>query len=511
MSGMTTTLSDLTVAGWLDVDPQGESGDPELAAWFDADSRRGLTMSLVSGGGGYSSQGDAVRVSVGVDDGSAPEWTDCGAPNPDSRYVSNSLTVCRGALYAATTDAATGDGYAHVYRYLGGQGWLDLGRPPGVDARGIGPMVVHDGALHVAAWTYDWTRVGGLPLAPVHAYRLEPDDTWTDLGAISGSRRVFGLASFRGALFASADDDQVHRLRDGRWEAVGRLTGYPHPLHVHGGRLWAGTVDPGSLWSFDGEQWRAEGNPEPDPADASQLHSFARPGGRLAVGTWPHGYVRRMEGDSWASLGGPQGATEINGLQLYNGMLYAGSLPYAELSRYDGSRGWTSIRRFNEPGDGALVDIAASGWKSRQELAALGEGDGEGDDSFMRDWGRVTSMVEHDGQLFLSTGNSTSSYDDCPDKTALGRVFALTAGTVVTTAQALTAGRHHLAAVRDGARLSLFVDGVVVASVTGRLGGAITMPSAASRRRGALAGVTWSDRAFHEDEIAALAAEKPLG
>jgi hypothetical protein len=508
MSTMTTTLANVSVSGWVDIGPHGESGNPELAAWFDAATRRGLTLSLVSGGGGYSSQGDAVRLSVGIDDGTAPAWHDCGAPNPDSRYISNSLTVSGGALYAASTDAATPDGYAHVYRHLGGQSWLDLGRPPGVDARGIGPMVSHDGALHVASWTYDWTRVGALLLGPVHGYRLGADDTWTDLGPIGAARRIFGMASYAGELYASADDDHVYRHRAGRWESVTRLRGYPHPLHVADGRLWVGTVDPGELWSFDGTAWYDEGNPEPDPADASQLHSFARPGGHLAVGTWPLGHVLRRDAGRWVSLGGPAGATEINGLQLYNGMLYAGALPYAELSRYDAAAGWTSIRRFNEPDDGALVDIAASGWQSRQDMAVAGAGD-DADDSLMRDWGRVTSMVEHDGRLFVSTGNSTSSYDDSPNKTMLGRVFALSAGTVATTAQALSPGRHHVAAVRDGAALALYVDGRVAATAEGQLDSPIAMPQDAARRTGELAGARWFDRALTAQEVEALCAAGP--
>lgn len=504
---MTTTLSNLSVSGWVDIGPHGESGNPELAVWFDPATRRGLTLSMVSGGGGYSSQGDAVRLSAGIDDGTAPQWLDCGAPNPNSRYVSNSLTVSGGALYAASTDAATPDGYAHVYRHLGGQDWLDLGRPPGVDARGIGPMIDHDGALHVAAWTYDWTRVGALDLTPVHAYRLTADDTWTDLGPIGSARRIFGMASYAGELYASADDDRVYRHRDGGWAPVGRLRGYPHPMHVHEGRLWVGTVDPGELWSFDGETWRDEGNPEPDPDDASQLHSFARPGGRLAVGTWPLGHVRRLEAGKWVSLGGPAGATEINGLQLFGGMLYAGALPYAELSRYDGSSGWTSIRRFNEPDDGALMDVASSGWQSRQDMAAA-DGDGP-DDSFMRDWGRVTSMVEHDGRLFLSTGNSTSSYDDSPEKTVLGRVFALAVGTVATTARALSPGRHHVAAVRDGAAVSLYVDSRVAAHAAGVLDEPFAMPDGVVRRIGGLSGARWFDRALTEREVEALHAAGP--
>ncbi len=44
---------------------------------------------------------------------------DCGRPSPTSNYVSNSLTVFEGSLYAATSDAPDEADRGHVYRYLG--------------------------------------------------------------------------------------------------------------------------------------------------------------------------------------------------------------------------------------------------------------------------------------------------------------------------------------------------------------------------------------------------------
>ncbi|WP_410962135.1 hypothetical protein, partial [Salmonella sp. SAL4457] len=42
-------------------------------------------------------------------------------------------------------------------------------------------------------------------------------------------------------------------------------------------------------------------------------------------------------------------STEINGLTVYNGKLYAGSIPRAEVYRYEGEKEWTLLKRFFAP------------------------------------------------------------------------------------------------------------------------------------------------------------------
>lgn len=496
-----------SISGWIDVTAHGENGDPDLLRIFDDATRRGVTVTRVSGGGGYSAQGNSAHLSFGIEDGTAPTWEHCGTPNPNSRYVSNSLTVFNGAIHAATNDASDPSERAQVHRYLGGQKWMNLGRPAGVDAHGIGPMVVHENSLYVAPWTYDWTAVGQLPLSDVHVYRLTENDEWEDCGQPGAARRIYGLASFQGALYASADDDKVHKYHgDGTWSVVHEMPTYAHPMHVYDGRLWVGTVDPGQLWSTDGTTWRDEGNPHNAPEDASQLHSFARFEGDLLVGSWPNGCIDRRDRNTgeWLCLGGPEGATEINALQAYNGALYAGALPYAEVARFEGPTNWKTIRRFNAPNGWSAVDIGASGWRSRQEMESS---EPSSSDDFMRDWGRATSMVEHDGRLFVSTGNCTSAFSNAAHQSALGAVYALSSGTVVTSPAALTPGRHHVAAVRDTGTLRLFLDGVCVATKDGKLSGNIELSERARRSGAGLTDTTWHDHALTKDDIARLIIE----
>ena len=42
-------------------------------------------------------------------------------------------------------------------------------------------------------------------------------------------------------------------------------------------------------------------------------------------------------------------ALEINGLVVYNGLLYGGSIPHSEVFRYDEGVKWTSVGRFLDP------------------------------------------------------------------------------------------------------------------------------------------------------------------
>jgi hypothetical protein len=47
---------------------------------------------------------------------------------------------------------------------------------------------------------------------------------------------------------------------------------------------------------------------------------------------------------------------EINGLVVYNGKLYGGAIPRAEVFRYDDGVAWTSVGRFLEPLDYQFQD-----------------------------------------------------------------------------------------------------------------------------------------------------------
>src|SRR5262249_21177428 len=148
---------DFTAAVWVFTENDLSDVRGDVLSKFDPAPRRGFTLSLKASSGGYSSHGDDRHASFGIDNGVTGEWEACGRPSATSNYVSNSLTVYDGSLYAATTDAARPEDWCHVFRYAGVQAWEDCGRVGERRTHGVGPMIVHRGHLYAATWTYDWT------------------------------------------------------------------------------------------------------------------------------------------------------------------------------------------------------------------------------------------------------------------------------------------------------------------------------------------------------------------
>jgi hypothetical protein len=168
--------------------------------------------------------------------------------------------------------------------------------------------------------------------------------------------------------------------------------------------------------------------------------------GKLCAGTWPEAIVSTYEGgERWQPIGrvGADG-TEVNSLAVYNGKLYGGSLPRGEVCRYDGRPEWTSLKRFS-PED----------WQPESVYSATRAG--------INAWCRATSLTVYNGKLFVSTGSCTSSVLDAP-LDVRGKVFNMQAGAVVSYDDDLGPGWKHIAAIRKGGLLKLYIDGKLVAT-----------------------------------------------
>jgi hypothetical protein len=155
---------------------------------------------------------------------------------------------------------------------------------------------------------------------------------------------------------------------------------------------------------------------------------------------------------------------------VYNGQLYGGTIPRAEVFRFNpaaqrgvpipppspeskpqrrvrrpapppepGSPAWTSVRRFLEP----------AGYEFRNP----------------NEWARVTSLTTFQGKLFASLGSCTSSRLDAPCDFR-GTVWSMEAGRNVSYDRDLGPGWKHLAAVRRGDRLELYVNGRLAGTST---------------------------------------------
>ena len=111
-------------------------------------------------------------------------------------------------------------------------------------------------------------------------------------------------------------------------------------------------------------------------------------------------------------------------LQAYNGMLYAGTLPHAQVYRLDGDDDWRLVATLDE----------TPGVRYR----------------------RAASMVLFGGELFVGTLPSA-------------HVHSLLVGAVASLDRSVAPGWHHLAGIRDGRSVTLYLDGVAVASTVGAI------------------------------------------
>jgi len=104
----------------------------------------------------------------------------------------------------------------------------------------------------------------------------------------------------------------------------------------------------------------------------------------------------------------------VMGMLVHNGRLIAGTLPLAEVYDFQGDATW-------------------------RRLAQL---DHTPDVTYRRAW----TMAEFGGRVFCSTLPS-------------GHIYAYQAGRVASVDRALPGGWHHVAAVKQGGKLRLYVDG----------------------------------------------------
>lgn len=448
---------DFSIAAWVYTEKDLADVFGDIIDLYDPAQRKGVTLSLNSTGNGYAGPGNDCHVSFGIDNARTSDWTDCGRPNPNSRYISNSMLTYKGKLYVAATDGKDEADWGHVYRYEGGQKWADCGRVGNFRTTGIGPLFVHNGELHAVTSTYDWTRVSSGNYDPGRMFRYAGGTNWIDCGQVSSNRTMNTAASYKGRIFAGGGPENwsVHEyLGDKTWRLStsfskeGEQRCFPHPMGRFNGRLYTGWP---AVHSFDGTQWSYAGLPGPlGNVPSLQVHSLVVYGGSLYAGTWPEAVASKyLGGESWQPCGrvGEDG-TEVNALTVYNGKLYGGSIPRAEVARYEGDTRWTSLKRFH---------TATNNW-----VPGL---PGKANRRQVNEWGRITTLTVHDGKLFAGLGNCTSAARDtvADPNDVLGKVFFMEAGKCASYDSDAGPGWKHIAAVRDGGLLKIFVNGKLAA------------------------------------------------
>ncbi len=446
----------LTVAAWVHVPAAPTTVLGDVVSWFDTGSRRGFTLGLEHGSP-CGSHGNDRTAWFGVDTGSAPVLTDHGRPG-DASVMVCSLAAFEGSLYAATWEQGpTPKG--RVFRLAGGA-WEDCGAP--WDANAVTRLAVHDGDLYAGV---SRLKGGGSGLEDSanqspggRVLRYEGGRSWADMGQLEGADSIAGLVPFGGSLYAiPMYTEGLFRLEaPGDWRRCGSPGRRLLALGAYAGALYgagndhahvdsaiamtkAGVVVParevsggGGIFRYDGGERWAERGLQPD---TTQIYSIETYGDRMYIGTWPTGLVFRAAGldapgaATWDAVGRLGDDTEVMNLQAYNGKLYGGTLPGAHIYRYDGDDRWEVM---------ATVD----------------------DTPDVR-YRRAASMVLFGGELFVGTLPSA-------------HVHSMRAGAVVSHDRSLAPGWHHLAGVRDGRRVTLYVDGARAGTAVGDIEGALT-------------------------------------
>lgn len=414
---------DFTLSLWICTESVLDDALGDLMSQYNPETRRGFNFGLTHCSGVANSQPNYRNLHFGIDNARQDlSWTDCGRPG--KAILIFGFAVHEGNLYAATCEAGANES-GHVYRYESDGVWTDCGSPDASNA--VAALAVHNGELYAGTSFYDTT---GSALSPSpnttpggRVYRYAGGSEWVFCGGLENpetgvAATMGGLAVFRGSLYATTlkqDGLGLYRYEGGtQWTYCGHPGRRVLNPCAFNGHLYMVSYDmPGGPFRYDGADWAYVGATIDPPIH--QDYSFAVYGGRLHVSTWPQAYVYRMEPDGrWTPCGKPGDELETMAMMTYNGKLYVGTLPSSRVYRYDGGDVWTPF--------GQQLDTAEGKYR------------------------RAWSMAVYQGKLFCGTLPS-------------GRVFKIEAGRNVTHDHALQPGWRHLAAVRDGVRLRLYVDG----------------------------------------------------
>lgn len=421
---------DFSLAAWVWAADSTEDVPGDILSQYDPATRRGFHLGVKTNTGVTFNQANFRQLQFGIDDNRISAWRDRGKPGKNS-LLAFGLITHKGRLFAATCEPGEGDS-GHLYQYSNGQEWLDLGSPAPSNA--ITAMAAWGGELYVGTGKY---RVAGSALGESpntniggRVFRYEGTNTngasmWTDCGQLPNAEAVSGMVVYQGHLYAGSLYKPAGFFRyegDQKWSDIGVPDGKRvEALAVHNGHLYASSYDGGHVYRFDGKTWIDIGQLG-DPAENTQTYSFAIYEGRLYAGTWRSGRVYRFEEvNKWTDVGRLGEELEVMGMLVHNGRLVAGTLPLAEVYQFDSGDKWRRIIQLDQ-----TPDV-----------------------KYRRAW----TMVEHQGQLFCSTLPS-------------GKVHACEVGKLVTWDDEFPTGWHHVAAVKSGGKLLLFVDGKLKSSST---------------------------------------------
>lgn len=423
--------SDFTLAAWIHTDEKTDVvGD--LLSTFNPDTRKGFNFYVLTNAGVTSTaQANWRGLQFGIDNARIEaDWTDYGRLG--KAVFIRCLTVCAGKLYAGTFELGSA-GRGRVFEYDGRQ-WTDLGSPDGSNC--VAAMTEFQGRLYcsTACASGDGSHLEPKieNQTPGKVYRLIDRGRWETCGPSS----VGALCTFNGELYGLAQG--IVKYEGGEsWKVVGPPDRKFISLVVYRDHLYAlGNAGP-LLRYEDHGIWTDCGRPSCASSGTLQMYGAAVYKGNLYIGIWPGAEIFRYwcaggsEAETWVPVARDLYEAEIMAMAVCNGKIYVGSLPMGNVWRFD------QHREFNwEP------PITAG------HLTFMGNLD-QSPVSLKRIW----PMAVYQGQLFTGTLPS-------------GHVFSREFGKLATVDRPLPGGWHHVAAVRDGRQLKLYLDGQLSAAST---------------------------------------------
>jgi len=412
---------DFTCALWIDAPVEVADTPGTLISQWDESERKGWSLSLVTNNASPTTQSNRRQLEFSIMRGGADgAWVDHGRPGK-AVYIQGFCTF-DGALYCSTCENGPGE-FGPVWQWDGENRWIDCGTPGETNA--VSGLIEFEGALYAAASRYR-LRGSALPESENQKpggriYRMKDRGEWEEVGQLPSVEAINGLAVYRNRLYASSTySPGVFRYEsEGAWTPVGTPEGRRvEAMAVHDGYLYGTGYDAGEVYRYDGETWAIVGRlPE-----TTQTYGFASYGDDLFVSSWPTATVFRYLGeDRWEDCGRPGAERESMGLVVYAGSLLTGTLPLAEVYRYEKPRHWSPIGR---------LDFTP-------------------DVTYRRAW----CFGLFGGRVFAGVLPS-------------GHVWSSETGKSVLVPRGLAGGWQHVAAVRRGGRLELFVNGALAESST---------------------------------------------
>lgn len=408
---------DFSISAWIHTEEVLDDVVGDIISQYDPSSRRGFQLSLKFNSV-CTNSANFRQLNFGIDDNLSSKWTDYGRPG--NALMAFVLVDYKGALYAGTCETGKQE-RGHVYRYSGGENWIDCGFLDSSNT--VNSLAVFNGELYAGTGHY---RVAGSALPESEnttpggrIFRYAAPDKWIDCGRLPGVESINAMVVFNGKLYATSKySPAFYRYEGGKkWVKCSVPDKRIGAMAVYNGYIYATSLDWAHVYRYDGNSWTDCGRVGGENVN-TQTYCFSVYEGELYVATWPSGRVYRFEGiNQWTDVGRLGEEEEVMGMLVHNGRLIAGTLPLAEAYSYEGDTTWLRLDQLDR-----TPNV-----------------------KFRRAW----TMAEHDGKLFCSTLPS-------------GKIFGFEAGKSVMSPNAVPSGWQHVAAIKTADRLRLYLNGNLV-------------------------------------------------